>query len=397
MDTSLIFEPLARLFNAQQSRSNRRSEDLFCPFHACLRTFDPHDPKDVRLPIGAPVEDAVLARAYELSANPRLNPSASPATQQEFLAHLSDGGIPICPSCHSRLVPHQERGGGYIAIMGERAAGKTVFLASKIRYVCERFSQLGVSIRPHVVTDPSDVLTDKSSLELLMKIVADPVHSLPMATNPNLVPYSYSFEALMNTEGSEGSFNLLFLDSAGERQIQGREWLSRYILRASGILLLISPESVPGFAGHLAEVAPRSYADQPVVQMLVDTFSAVSPSRVPPLMVALSKADLLAGPGQPLNELGASLRISEHQTNQSWVKDAGTQWSRSMTRILRQNGFDTTFLDRTFPRISYTAISSTGGGRVIRNQSLEQSLVDLGEPWRCMDPLYFFRHARGMR
>lgn len=383
-----IASSLLDVFSGRNYTRTPRS-GLMCPFHSCLRKFAATDPVHARFTSGSPVADPIIARSYDLGAVPQLLPWAQATTSGDRERLVQQGAKPICPTCHSRLV-NTDSEGGYVALLGERGAGKTAFLANMINYSREHGSRFGLALHPHVTTDPADVTLDKSALDQLASLVEDPTHTLPAATDPIHQPRSLSFEAVITGhDGNHRSRHLLVIDSAGERQVQGREQHCQYIRGATGgLYLFIDPASVPGFARAIQMAAPRPFASQAVVAMLVDAFNGVPPEKVPPIMVAISKADLLTGPGQPLSSLGAAVKLSEHQANRTWNRESGAQYSRAIERILNSNGFDTTFLNLRFPRIIYTTVSSTGGGQIVRDQS-EQRIENSGEPWRAHDFFYF--------
>src|SRR6266852_2591764 len=189
-----------------------------------------------------------------------------------------------------------------IAVIGEIASGKSVYLASLLHHMKEQWVNSSSLIHMKCLTKD---IEEYFNHEYLIPIFGENrvVSATPFQNATEMHPLIYELTSRAVSKNQEKRVNLIFYDGSGEDYaLQNRmEQFARYVLRASAIIFLVDPASIPEMSSRLPDhlqypggTATESTAYHfltSTIELLEEYYPSALSSI--PLAVMLSKSDLL--------------------------------------------------------------------------------------------------------
>lgn len=323
----------------------------------------------------------------------------------ESLSHpnyLRKSACRECPNC-GYLFPSNfdESENLSIAILGDVASGKTHYIASVI--ACLR----GLHLKENPI---SFISADEKTGERYFRDYYTPIFRQREVLSPTLPatsfnPYYYPLVYEMIPSKWHGTGlkrkNLMLYDGAGEDYIQSERMMeyARYVLYASGIILLLDPLALSDVAEHvpprLRKPSFQEYRPYDVLQSIIQIFDVYYGSearnrlKLMPLAITVSKSDLLQySPlikSQSYSFLNSStdkniFNLREMETIRREVRDFLSLYGDNR-RLIE--------ITRFFPQVGFFAVSSTGCSPD------EHGQYPFIEPIRCTDPVLWILRTLG--
>lgn len=308
-----------------------------------------------------------------------------------------------CPGCKKPL-PHrfEEIEQFIIAIIGDVGSGKSHYIAALINELKREAGQKTIRYARFSAASPE--IEDRYQADYYIPLFKKK-HQLPhtsVATETMNYPLIYQMRLLgKSSHDSVKTIYLLFYDAAGEdykNQVRMVQY-SRYVLRASAIIILADPLSMPGIVDALPpEQQPdpdslSSFTPSERAYQIIETFERAK--SLPegslletPVAITISKADLL----EYVGGLGHNYTFLQKPTYQDKLSDQLFQKVNDEVKELLQQHGDSGLLhlSEEFVNTCFFAISATG------SSPDDQGNFNAIKSNRCLDPLFWILWKLGV-